>query len=193
MAFNYDPTIANTEANEEEQYAQQNNNFWKDQYDKFNPQQTVLQNQQTGAAYQNIANQAKDLAGQSRSVAGGSGGGGGMDYGQLGRNLDTEGQSTSRTEDLNSFINNMNGNHNLANDRLKSMFGGAAGVNEKERYMSEGLPLEAGMKNAENRQQIENAWNKYYSGQPNFGNEIGAGVGKLGGLIVGKNLSSLFG
>lgn len=188
MAFEYDPNIALNQANEEEQYAQQNNDFWREQYNKFNPQQTVLQNPNSGKAYQNVANQANSMAQTARQVGGG---GGSLDYGRLGQNLSNEGQQVSKTEDLNSFLNNLRGNKNMANERLTSMFGNTQNSMAQQARLNQ-LPNQRAMSGAETQQEIENAWRNYYNGQPNTANMIGGALGHLAGGIAGNKLGSLF-
>lgn len=185
----YDPNIASNVANEEENFAQQNNNYWQDVYNKWNPQQQFMQTPSTAGGFQNIANQAKGISNQSS----GTGIGNSMFNPNFqGQKMDTSGEQTSKSVDLDTFLKNQKTNQGLSNQRLESMFGGSQNVGRAENEMSYQQPQDRALSNAETQQQIENDWNKYYQSQPNVGNMIAGGIGKLGGVLAGKGLISLF-
>lgn len=184
--FNYDPNIALNAANEDQAYNKENNDFWLQQYSRFNPQASIFKSAPSGQAYQNVANTAKGMGAQAASIA--PGGVGSMDATALNRGAEQTGQQTSRTEDLNNFLGNMNKNNQLQNERQTSMFKRTGDIGGVQRYMSEGLPQEAYQRRATNQQDIANEWNKYYENQPNIGNILAGSAGGALGSIFGKKV-----
>ena len=178
--------------NQDLQEAQQNQSFWNDVYSQFNPTAPTINAAPSAPAYSNVANNAKSMFQNSLGANGGPTGS--MDQNQVGQNLATRGTSASKTQDINDFLNDTSQNQKSAEQKELSMFGGAQKQNAANTDLFQTAPEKAMLGKADTQNQIANAWTEYQNGQPNFGNELGAGIGGGLGQVVGsKAANSLFG
>lgn len=182
-------TAADTATSDELQAAQQDQSFWNGVWSNFNPQSNVLTSTPSGPAFNNIAKTANGIA--QAGVGGGPSGS--TDLNQASQNRQASATGASRTEDLNNFMNNLNGNQKSAEERELSMFGNSQGQNAQDNSLFQGAPQQAAISQAETQQNIANEFNDYNQGQGNPGNEIGSAVGGFAGGVAGSKLAkSLF-
>ena len=127
---NQDQLIADNERKSAEfdlGLARSNQSFWDNWHQQFNPQSPVMSTPTSAPAYAANAQAAQGrAAAESAIVPTGS-----MDMNALNRGVANQDISKSRTEDLNSYLNNMRENQNNSNNREMSMFGTMENMNNQ--------------------------------------------------------------
>lgn len=179
-----------TATNEELQTAQQNQDFWNGVWANFNPQSAVQTSAPSTQAFGNIAKGAQGI----EQAGLGSGPTGSAHLGQANQNLDANATSSSKTEDLNNFLTNMNANDKSAEERELSMFGNSQGQQSENNKLFGQATEQAGVSQAQSEQNIANEFNNYNQEQPNPINQIGGAVGGFAGQFAGSKVGkSMFG
>ena len=164
--------------------AQQNQQFWDQWHQTFNPQSPVASTPSSAPAYAGNTQAAMQRADQERSL-GPTGSG---DATALNRNISNQNTGQSKTEDLNSFLNNMKQNQAGANQKGVSMFNTAQNMNKANEDIYQNLPREGATSGAQEQQKIHSLWQDYYNTQGGAGNEIGGLLGNFGGGILANKL-----
>ncbi len=171
-------------ANEQEGQAQQNQQFWDQVYSQFNPQAHVFNTPSSAPGYQQAAQNAQAFGSQLGQVGGGTGS---VDMGQANAASNAQAGQLSRTQDLNSYLNDTQSNMaegdqytGNAFDRMNSIFG--------TRNELAGLSNNRQLSNAETQDTINSQWLDYQNQLTPFENLIGSAAGKLGGTIAGSKI-----
>lgn len=175
-----------SQANEDLQQAQSNQNFWNGVAAQFNPQYSVLQTPSSAPAYNKIAGNAQQMLAQASAIAPT----GSNDLTAENRAISNTAGLTSRSEDLNNFLANLQGNQQSAEQREIGMFGNTENQNAKNNELNQAEDVTGPLDEAKTQQDIDTMWQQYNQSKPSIGNEIASGAGGLFGQFLGNQAES---
>lgn len=170
-------------ANEQEQEAQKNQQFWDKIYSEFNPQAPVQQTASSAPGFNQAAQNTQAFADQARQVAGNVGS---SDAGAMSRGIQQTAGNLSRTKDLNSYLSDIQHNQGESNKyetqglgRMTDIFGQRGDMNK--------LLMNRRMNQAKTKDDINNMWDKYKQGQTPWENIFGEAAGGALGKFAGSH------
>jgi len=189
------PTAANGEfgqsnatgvATEQEQQATQNQQFWDQIYSQFNPQAQVFSTPSSAPGFQGAAKNAQGFAQSLGQVGGGTGS---VDMGQANAKSNAEAGQLTRSQDLNSYLNDTQKNMNESDTYQGNAFNRMNGIFGSESELNR-LPQERELNQAETADKENEQWQNYENGLNPAENLVGGAVGGFLGHMGGRGLFS---
>jgi len=171
-------------ANEQEQEAAQNQQFWDKVYAGFNPQAPVAQTPSSAPGFNQAATNTQNFQKQIQGVGGPTGS---TDMGALSTGIQQKAGNLSRTQDLNSYLSDMEKNQGESNKYQTAAEGRMNGIYGTRDQLSR-LPQERELSQANVSDKINQMWNDYINSQNPAENMVGGAAGGLLGKLAGSKL-----